>query len=393
MNVVHCLRAPVGGVFRHVRDLAESQARAGHAVGLVCDASTGGAFAEAALASIAPYLAHGVLRVPMRRLPGPGDIAATVRLVRHLKRIGPDVLHGHGAKGGAYARLAGTVLRAAGQPVARVYSPHGGSLHTPARSLQGRLFFPVERALERATEMLVFVSGFERTVYAEKVGVPTCPSALVYNGLAAREFEPLAPEPDAAAFVSVGEMRRLKGTDVLIEAVALLAERGRDASLVLVGPGDPAEFRALAEACGVAGRVAFRPPMPVREALALGRIAVVPSRAESLPYVALETIAAGRPLVATRVGGIPEIVGRFADALVEPGDPVRLADAMAAALDEPAAALARADALRADIRPLFSIDAMAGAIDGLYRRIAAARARPSLPAVAPNHDQTQGSVR
>jgi saccharopine dehydrogenase-like NADP-dependent oxidoreductase len=99
------MRAPVGGLFRHVRDLAGEQSAGGHAVGLICDASTGGADARALLAELEPACGLGIARINMGRLPGLSDAVAAraVSAVAREKRV--DILHGHGAKGGAYARL------------------------------------------------------------------------------------------------------------------------------------------------------------------------------------------------------------------------------------------------------------------------------------------------
>src|SRR5438105_2550485 len=123
LDILHVLRAPVGGLFRHVRDLARGQIARGHRVGLIADASTGGPQADAKLAELAPALAFGVSRVAMSRQLGLRDLAARARVAARIAEVKADVVHGHGAKGGAYARLAG----AAG--AIRVYTPHGGSLH------------------------------------------------------------------------------------------------------------------------------------------------------------------------------------------------------------------------------------------------------------------------
>ena len=109
LTIVHCFRAPVGGVFRHVRDLVEEQAKAGHAVGIICDSTTGGAYEEELFAGVAPSLALGVRRFPMRRQIAPSDIAATYRAMRQVRSLDPDILHAHGAKGGVYARVIGTL--------------------------------------------------------------------------------------------------------------------------------------------------------------------------------------------------------------------------------------------------------------------------------------------
>jgi glycosyltransferase involved in cell wall biosynthesis len=129
LRILHCLRAPVGGLFRHVRDLASAQAARGHEVGVVCDGSTGDALTERRLAELVPSLGLGLVRVPMSRNAGPADVRATLAIRSLARKHGVDVLHGHGAKGGVYARLAARSLDRSGRRIASVYTPHGGSLH------------------------------------------------------------------------------------------------------------------------------------------------------------------------------------------------------------------------------------------------------------------------
>jgi glycosyltransferase involved in cell wall biosynthesis len=109
--------------------------------------------------------------------------------------------------------------------------------------------------------------------------------------------------------------------------------------------------------------------VPAREAFRHGRIAVVPSFAESLPYIVLEATAAGLPVIATRVGGIPEIFGPTADALIEPGSVPALRSAMQRFLDEPAAAAAEARARLDHVRRHFALEAMVDIIEALYRSL------------------------
>nr|MDQ2704862.1 glycosyltransferase [Pseudomonadota bacterium] len=134
LRIVHCFRSPVGGIFRHVRDLAEAQAAAGHLVGIVCDSTTGGDLEERQFEALLPSLALGVSRTPMQRHIGPGDIAAALRAYRIIKELQPDILHGHGAKGGVYSRMFGSLLRVFRYRVARLYTAHGGSLHYDERT-------------------------------------------------------------------------------------------------------------------------------------------------------------------------------------------------------------------------------------------------------------------
>ncbi|MGI9406421.1 MAG: glycosyltransferase family 4 protein, partial [Hyphomicrobiaceae bacterium] len=105
-RILHCLRAPVGGLFRHVYDLASEQARQGHDVGILCDTTTGDGLTNAKLSTLSDICALGVHKTPMSRMVSHRDPLAlrfTTELARGLR---VDVLHGHGAKGGMYARMA-----------------------------------------------------------------------------------------------------------------------------------------------------------------------------------------------------------------------------------------------------------------------------------------------
>jgi glycosyltransferase involved in cell wall biosynthesis len=360
LAILHVFRAPVGGLFRHVVDLVRGQATAGHRVGIIADASTGGARAEAALAELAPLLALGMRRVPMSRHLGVRDVTAVRRVAQAIAARGADVIHGHGAKGGAYARLAGT-------RALRAYTPHGGSLHFDPRSPVGFVYLTLERTLLPRTDLILFESAYARDVYHARIGTPAAPVRVIHNGVAAAEFAPVPPAADASDVVFVGELRRLKGVDVLIEALSLLDTGGASVTATIVGSGpEAAAFQALARARGLA-KATFPGAMPAREAFARGRLLIVPSRAESLPYIVLEAAAAGLPMLATNVGGIPEIFGPHSDRLMPPGDAGKLAEAIRKALADPAGIRASAQALRDRVRAEFSAEVMVAAVLAAYR--------------------------
>jgi glycosyltransferase involved in cell wall biosynthesis len=366
LRIIHCFRSPVGGIFRHVRDLAQAQAAAGHKVGIVCDSSTGGAHEERLFDSALPYLDLGIRRTRMQRHIGPGDLASAWRTFKLVKELRPDVLHGHGAKGGVYARLFGTLLRVSRSRVARVYSLHGGSLHYDEGTAVGKIFFTLERLMERFTDHLLFVSDYERRTFGKKIGPPPIPSSLVYNGLRAEEFEAVPPQTDAADFLYIGMMRGLKGPDLFIDALALCEQKaGRSIAAVMVGDGDELpRFRAHVERLGLASRVSFLPSMPARQAFALARTIVVPSRAEAMPYIVLEALAAGMPMIATAVGGIPEIFVGREGLLVEP-EAGSIAGRMAEALANPIDFKAKMPT-GAELRSRFGADVMAASVENAY---------------------------
>src|SRR4051812_38912746 len=200
LRILHVLRAPVGGLFRHVVDLARGQAARGHCVGVIADSRSGGTQAEATLADLSKVLELGLSRVPMSRQLGASDLPAVAHVGKRAADTAADVIHGHGAKGGAYVRLARNAR------AIRVYTPHGGSLHYRWSTPAGFLYLLAERALIRRTDLFLFESVYGQGAFRAKVGEPSALSRVVHNGVTRAEFEPIATKPDAADLVFVGEL-------------------------------------------------------------------------------------------------------------------------------------------------------------------------------------------
>jgi glycosyltransferase involved in cell wall biosynthesis len=368
LKILHVFRAPVGGLFRHVLDLTREQVARGHHVGLIADSNTGGARAEATLNELAPSLALGLTRIPMRRHIGPGDAVVMSHVMGRIAQTGVDVVHGHGAKGGAYARMALNTRRAV-----RAYTPHGGSLLFGHDTLAGKFYLATEKVLMLRGDLFLFESAYSAEIFRRKIGTPAGLVRVVHNGVSRKEFEPIVARPDATDLVFMGEFRPVKGIDVLIDAIAQLHRAGRTVTTTLVGDGpDRAALLDQVSRLGLADIVRFRPAMPAREAQALGRIMVIPSRAESLPYVVLEAAAAGLPLITTKVGGIPEIYGTLTDTLVPAEDVGALAQTIARTLDHPDATADLAKRVQERVASSFSVDTM---VDGVLSAYETALAR------------------
>jgi glycosyltransferase involved in cell wall biosynthesis len=363
LRILHAVRAPVGGIFRHIIDVANGQADRGHHVGILADSLTGGERAEAALAEIAPRLALGVHRLAIRREPYPTDLLVWQSFTSLIRKLKPDVLHGHGAKAGALVRL-----RPRSKATIRVYTPHGGSLHYPPNSLKGALYSRLERTLMNRTELFLFESAFARDTYQRIVGTPTGLMRCVFNGVTANEFDPVATADDATDIVYVGEFRHIKGTDLLIDALARLRANGKPVTLTLAGDGEEMDaLKAQIQRLGLTGAVRFIGHVQPRYGFSKGRLLVVPSRGDSMPYVVIEAAAAGIPMVAAKVGGIPEIFGPHIDALFAANTVGTMADAIETAIDNPAAALERARSLRERIFLHFSQKTMVEGVLAGYR--------------------------
>jgi len=363
LRILHAVRAPVGGIFRHILDLANGQVDRGHHVGILADSLTGGERADKALAELAPRLKLGVHRLAIHREPSPDDVLVWLRLRHLIAGLKPDVLHGHGAKAGAFLRM-----RRRADDVIRIYTPHGGSLHYPLNTLKGEFYARLERSLMNATDLFLFESAFARDTYQRIVGTPKGVVHCVFNGVTPEEFEPVKLAVDATDLAYVGEFRHIKGADLLVDAVAHLHAGGRKVTLTLGGDGEEtAALKAQVAKLKLTDAVRFIGHVRARDGFSRGRLLVVPSRGDSMPYVVIEAGAAGIPMIAARVGGIPEIFERESPSLFAPSNPEAMAEAIAAALRDPEATAQRAASLRARISAHFSQQAMVDGVLAGYR--------------------------
>ena len=372
LRVLLVFRAPLGGLFRQVIDLARYLIADGHSVGIVADTIADNPRAEATFAELKDQCALGIHRLPMHRNPHWTDIGNIRRIRAIAKETQAHVLHGHGSKGGLYARADAAL--GMGGPV-RVYTPHGGSFNYQPGTMAHRVYMVIETLLERGTDVFAFESEFIAGRFRAEVGQTRKIVRIALNGLHPHEFTPRQVAADASDIVFIGELRPVKGIDLLIHAICRIKKQGRSLTATIIGSGpDEAELKALAEREGIAGQLQFTGPMPAQVGLTRGRIMVAPSRFESLPYIVLESVAAQIPLITTSCGGIPEIVGSDYPWMLPVDDLDRLVGAImeADAMSDDALRI-RAAALADRIRPLFDAQRMGRDIVAAYRAGLAAR--------------------
>lgn len=317
---------------------------------------------------LADHLPPAVRRFA-RGVEHPLDLIA---LVPTLVRNRPDVVHLQwlplGAVDRGFWRAAGSAL---GFPV--VYTAHDALPNLDGARRRRRA-----RDNARAFRRVIVHSRFGRDALVEEFGVPSKRIAVTPHGAltAYRDVVPAEPDlPHGAPVVAcVGLIRPYKGIDVLLDAWPTVRAAVPDAALVIAGRilGDPVadRLRALAAdaASGVHADLRFLSDGEFAGYLRRADVVALPYRRIDQSGVLFAAVGLGRPIVATRVGGFPEVVGDHGlGAIVEPGDPDGLAEALIALLCDPARRSACADAARRAADGPFSWDAIAVRVEELYR--------------------------
>lgn len=310
------------------------------------------------------------------------DIAAFIRLLHILWRGRFDIVHTHTAKAGILGRLAARLCRVPGI----VHSPHGHDFYGYFNPTASCLIVWAERFASLFCDKIHVLTRLEeRDMLAYRI----CPSEkmkVIYSGIAinplsemlsgASSCDPADPEPSFARVGFVGRLEPVKGPDIFIDAARFVASRIPDVRFLLIGDGSlRARLEEKARAWGLESRVFFMGwQEDVSGYLDELDILVMPSRNEGVGRSALEEQAAGVPVVASRVGGIPEVVrDNETGILFSPGDPAACAEAIIGLLSDSTKRRRLGAAGRSWVRKMFSQDVMADNFASLYRDVLAPR--------------------
>ncbi|MEU8174835.1 glycosyltransferase [Microbispora hainanensis] len=297
------------------------------------------------------------------RLAPARNVLAFCRMVRLLRRVRPQVLHAYLPEsyllGVPAARLAQVPVVIAGR--------RGLSRFNKARTPLFAIGTVVTRLADHVVANAAAVAEDARR--AERI--PGHKLTVIYNGLSRSAFDRVDPAPLGTGLPVVLCVARLvpeKGLGFLVDAAAILARRGRPCTVALAGDGPArddleAHARALAVDLRLLGAQA-----DVRPLLAAADVVVLPSLAEGMSNAIMEAMAAGRPVVATDVGGAAELL-EDRGILVPPEDPVALGEGILRVLDDPELAARLGTEARAWARKNLDLDVMADDHLALYRRL------------------------
>jgi glycosyltransferase involved in cell wall biosynthesis len=371
----------MGGPAIHVSNLAAGLETRGYHTTLVAGSLARG---EDSMAFLAERLGVSVVSVPeiQREISALHDARSVLRLARLIRETRPHILHTHTAKAGAIARAA-ALLAGDARPGIVLHTFHGHVLKGYFGPGRTAVFRGIERALARASDALVAVS-------------PEVRDDLVALGVAEREKfvvvrlgipfdERLGDETadtdyrrlygiggDAFVVGWVGRMTGVKDTGAVLQTVRALRDRGVDAVVCMVGDGpDRVRLEQLASDLGIARSCFFVGYQPdVAGFYGLFDAFLLPSVNEGTPVSAIEALATATPVVANRVGGVPDVVRDGLDGfLVEPGDTEAAAERLATLASEPDLRRTLGEAGRSRVRERYAVTRLVDDVDRLYRAL------------------------
>ena len=316
-------------------------------------------------------------RIPLSEYPVSSfrsikTLGLQARLARHIVRRQVQIVHAYNFYGNVFAvppaRLSAPVVIAS----IRDCGPYLTSMQKRVQRYACRFADCVLVNADAVKDWLIGEGYDPAKIVVIRNGVDTARFDAPPEGARIRHELGLGPETPLVAVV--GRLTRLKGLEQFLEATAILAPRFPDARFLIVGETSPhdgwylTQLQELAARLGVADRVIFtglRSDVPAL--LASVDVAVMPSLNEALSNVLLESMAAGAPLVATRVGGTPEALGDGENGLlVPPADSAALAASIATLLNDRELAARLGHAARRRIAERFSVDRMVRSTQELY---------------------------
>lgn len=374
LHVLQVVGEPVGGIRKHIHSII----RGLDAERYQCSYAYSNVHVDARFQTEIQQLRHKLnveLTLHVSKRPHPSDLVNLWKLVRAVKKHKIGIVHGHGAKGGLYARL---VSRICG--VKSIYTPHGGVVHAMFSPLEDQLYSLIERWLFSKTDFFLFESRYTADAYQEKVGRKCERMVVNYNGIPEPDMAAIQaraqllekrPTSDVSLHVGVfGMLRPPKGQVYAIRAIEKLKRQGVNVKLHLFGEGaDRPNLQNLINQMELNELVTLHGDVSDTEAHMYSMdVILIPSLFESFGYVAVEALALGRPVIATSVGGLKEIIDNEVGLVVSAEEEKNIAEALVFVKTHPELINERILRGRGKWRECFTESKMLEGIDAAYQQ-------------------------
>ncbi|MBL6988896.1 MAG: glycosyltransferase [Bacteriovoracaceae bacterium] len=306
IRVLQIVRVPVGGIRKHIMLIINNlnQQKFESLLATHLEMADCG-FHESLNPQTLPK--ENIFSLTITQRPAWQDLKNLWQLYKFYKCKTVHVIHGHGAKGGFYARILGFLLH---KPV--LYTAHGGSLHEMHGKINNLFYQLIEKFLYYFTSKFVFESQYSMDIFKRRINDNQQKYILNYNGLTLNQHvNDNKPDKNAPILIGAfGQLRNIKGHDLLVRAIKILTQEGFNVAGVIFGEGEEqTNLINLATTLGIEDRIEIKEHTPnIEEQMRKCSIIVQPSRYESFGYVAAEAMSLGIPCVAANTGGLPEII-------------------------------------------------------------------------------------
>lgn len=301
-TIVQILRASEGGIGKHVVDILENLPSNNFKKIYITYTKE----ADRDLSYLTKSFDTVVIDLSIKDKPGLGDIVNIFKIYFFLRRESDLILHGHGAKGGLYARLCSRLLGAKS-----VYTPHGGSLHRVFGKFKSIIYDNVERFLMKISDKLIFESNYSANEFRKYIGNPGNREVVNYNGVIFPDFkkETLYKKNSEIKLVSFGLLRHLKGHDIIIDALKILKEKNIPSTYTIYGYGEKyTDLNDQIKKNGLENEVKILDySKNILKIMCEYDFVIQPSRFESFGYVPVEAMSVKVPVITSNEGGLKEV--------------------------------------------------------------------------------------
>jgi glycosyltransferase involved in cell wall biosynthesis len=317
------------------------------------------------------------LRIPYHLLPSlrreispTRDLLAFFEIITLIRKENPDLLHTHTTKAGILGRIAGRITRT---PI--VHTPHGHLFYGYFGRGKERLYIFLERLASRCCERIITISEDERREYLKQGIGNEKKVATIYNGIAMDRFpgdgkkvrKELGIKQDVPLVGFVGRLEEVKGPHLFVDAAMKIRAAAPQAHFLMVGDGAmKTTIEKMSPETTNLHIVGYRED--IADVIAALDILLIPSLNDGFNLAAVEAMASSKPIVATAVGGLPEVVGDCG-ILVEAGDISRMAEQTIKLLNAPDLRHEMGARGRRRAESLFARDACLKSTINIYKQV------------------------